>query len=180
MSKQKILAKRIFWSLMFLAWVALIAYFTVQDGDTSATTTGVIASRFYRESNKMFEILFGRGISYATFHFYIRKLGHFMIHAGLAFITVRTSLWMTLERSFGLKLAWVFAIAIAVLDEMAQMLIPGRYTAVMDFLINLSGVIVGAFISSLIGPRSFRIKKKAPPTRSYSVKYGDSDSYFPQ
>ena len=154
MSSRTILFKKVFWCTLFVLWASLIIFFTTQNGSDSSEVSGFVAEKIWRVSNRLLNSVFGRDISFITFHFIVRKIAHFLIHFVFAFIAVRASAWNFPDRKFALIFAWGISLVVAVLDEAAQLSVPGRYGIAADAGINLAGTVLGALLSSFIGPKS--------------------------
>ncbi len=154
MNSRTILFKKVLWCSLFVLWSLLIIFLTTQNGSESGEFSGFIAEKIWRALNRPLGLLFGHTMSFSAFHFFIRKLAHFSVHFVFAFIAIRATIWNFSERRPALVFAWIVAILVAILDEAAQLSVPGRASAVTDAGINLAGVFFGAFLSSLLGPKS--------------------------
>ena len=150
MISRAILFKKVFWCTLFVLWASLIIFFTTQNGSDSSEVSGFVAEKIWRVLNR----LLGHDISFITFHFIVRKIAHFSIHFVFAFIAIRASVWNFPDRKFALIFAWGISLVVAVLDEAAQLSVPGRYGIFADAGINLAGTVLGALLSSFIGPKS--------------------------
>jgi len=154
MNTRKIRQKRIFWWAVFGLWLVLTVYLSSQNGSGSSDVSSWLAAKLWRASNAFTRTMLDRGISYSTFHFYIRKLAHFTVHLVLAFVTVRAAAWSFATKKDALRFAFALTVFLALFDEAIQLAAPGRTSAVLDGAINLSGVLVGLFISSRFGPKA--------------------------
>ena len=151
MSKQK--SMRWLWWSLFVVWAILTFFLSSQNGDGSASLSQKIALWFWRGTR----LVFGGSVShirFIVFHRFFRKMTHFVVHMILAFFLVRASCWTFSSRKTALWFSWIFAILIAVIDEAVQLIAPGRVGTFYDAWLNLGGITLGAFISSLLGPKN--------------------------
>ena len=154
MNSRTILFKKVLWCSLFVLWASLIIFFTAQNGSESSEVSGFIAENLWPLFKQPLSFTVGHEISRSAFHFFIRKLAHFSIHFIFAFIAVRAVVWNFQKRRPALIIAWHIAVFVSILDEAAQLSVPGRYGVVADAGINLAGTLLGAFLSSLLGPKS--------------------------
>jgi VanZ family protein len=151
MSKQK--SMRWFWWSLFAAWALLTFFLSAQSGDGSSSLSHNLAIWLWRAMR----VVFGDSVThikFIAFHRVFRKVTHFVVHMVLAFLLVRASCWTFSSRKTALWFSWVLAIFIAIIDEAIQIVAPGRVSMLYDAGLNLSGTVLGAFISSLIGPKN--------------------------
>ena len=152
MDLRKIRRKRAFWWTAFGLWLVLAVYLSSQNGSGSSDVSGWLATKLWRVSNALTKVLLDRGISYATFHFCVRKLAHFTVHLVLAFVTMRASAWSFPRREEATHFTVVLALFMAIFDELIQLVAPGRSSVALDGVINLGGAVVGLLVSSRLGP----------------------------
>jgi len=145
MNTRKKRLKRAFWWSFFAVWLVLTVFLSSQSGYGSSSLSRIISVKLWHGFIKVFG-----NFSLATFHFYFRKFAHAFVHFVLAFVTVRASLWSFPERASALRFALIFSTCIALFDEAIQLVSPGRSSAFFDAGLNLSGVIVGTFLSACI------------------------------
>ena len=151
MPKQK--SMRWFWWSLFAMWALLTFFLSSQNGDGSASLSQDLALWIWRGMR----VVFGDSVThikFLVFHQVFRKVTHFAVHMVLAFFLVRASCWTFSSRKTALWLSWVLAISIAVIDEVVQLVAPGRVSMLYDAGLNLGGTVLGAFISSLFGPKN--------------------------
>lgn len=147
--------KRILWWSLFAGWLVLTVYLSSQDGTESAYMSQDIALQTWRT----IRAIFGESalnMRFIVFHRIFRKVTHFVIHFVLAFLLVRASRWSFSSKKTALCFAWGFAITIALANEAVQLVSPGRVSAMFDAGLNLGGAVLGALISSFLGPKDLK------------------------
>ena len=155
MVMRKRYTKRILWWSLFAGWLVLTVYLSTQNGTESAYLSQDIALKVWRS----LRAIIGEGLfnmKFIVFHRIFRKVTHFMIHFVLAFLLVRASCWTFPSKKTALGFAWIFAIAVAILNEAVQLVSPGRVSAMFDAGLNLGGAVLGALISSFLGPKHLK------------------------
>jgi len=152
MTMRKRYFKRILWWSLFTGWLVLTVYLSTQDGTESAYLSQDIALHLWRTLRSIFTNAFA-DMRFIVFHRTFRKVTHFLIHFVLAFLLVRASRWTFASKKTALGFAWAFAIAVALVDEAVQLVSPGRVSAMLDAGLNLGGAVLGALISSFLGPK---------------------------
>ncbi len=95
----------------------------------------------------------------APFQFVVRKSAHFCLYfllGTLAFLSVLTydKIASWLKVSIGISFAYLYAVS----DEIHQRFVPGRSGELRDTLIDLSGAIIGVFITVFIVKRTKKYK----------------------
>ena len=136
--------------LIVLAVMALIFFFSAQEGEDSAELSNgvtlwalnLLVPGFggFPDARKL-EYLQSAG-------YYVRKLAHFSEYALLG-LTLSNYLHYVMEgrRFYRIALtAWIIATLYAMTDELHQMFVGGRGPAVFDVCIDSAGAVTGAFI----------------------------------
>ena len=95
----------------------------------------------------------------APFQFVVRKSAHFCLYfllGTLAFLSVLTydKIASWLKVSIGIDFAFLYAVS----DEIHQRFVPGRSGELRDTLIDLSGAVIGVFITVFIVKRTKKYK----------------------
>ena len=95
----------------------------------------------------------------APFQFVVRKSAHFCLYfllGTLAFLSVLTydKIDSWLKVSIGIDFAFLYAVS----DEIHQRFVPGRSGELRDTLIDLSGAVIGVFITVFIVKRTKKYK----------------------
>lgn len=95
----------------------------------------------------------------APFQFVVRKSAHFCLYfllGTLAFLSVLTydKIASRLKVSIGISFAFLYAVS----DEIHQRFVPGRSGELRDTLIDLSGAVLGVFITVFIVKRTKKYK----------------------
>ena len=131
------------WALV-LIWLTITAYLSQQSGIKSSATSGIIARLLFRVARH-----FRPGVSFATFHYLVRKCAHFGMHFVLAWLGYR-AFSLFFDKRFYTLVATIslFGLA-AVFDELIQSVSPGRAMMLEDAMINVSGVLCGAIVGVL-------------------------------
>ncbi len=79
------------------------------------------------------------------------KIYHFAFYAVLGFLWVRAATEGKKARfCFALRSSLLFASLFAALDELHQLLIPGRFADFADFIANVVGLIAGVFVFKIL------------------------------
>ena len=79
------------------------------------------------------------------------KIYHFAFYAVLGFLWVRAATEGKKARfCFALWSSLLFASLFAALDELHQLLIPGRFADFADFIANVVGLIAGVFVFKIL------------------------------
>lgn len=143
--KQRRELKIVFWWTLSILWMALTMYLSNQIGSNSSALSNRVAKSIWQPLYDLFPSL-----EFDEFHFAIRKLAHFAVHAVLAFSIFRAAWHSFRKKGAALFLALVVAGGIAVFDELVQLRAPGRVWAVTDMGINLLGVSLGTCFSSIL------------------------------
>jgi len=128
---------------MVFSWILLILSFSYQDGETSSelsttfvdTLIGVI---------EVFEPNFQDRFDIASIHGLIRGLAHFSLYFVLGIFSAHM-FHQHFKDWFRIGVdATLFALVIAIFDEMFQSFIPGRAMTLNDVFIDALGALIGA------------------------------------
>lgn len=137
--------KAIIWWVVSVLWLALTIFLSSQVGSDSASLSTRIAKVVWSPLNKIFP-----GLSFKDFHYLVRKLAHFGVHAVLAFNVFRASWHSFRKRGAALATTIILAGTIAVINELIQLNAPGRTWAVSDVGLNLLGISIGTCFSAIL------------------------------
>ncbi|MBR5389093.1 VanZ family protein [Candidatus Saccharibacteria bacterium] len=147
--------KRVLWWGLFAIWLTLTVYLSSQNGVGSSSLSMRISKTLWNGIRSAFGIHF-LPMHFITFHYLVRKAAHFTVHFLLAFFLVRASCWTFQSRKTAMIFAWSAAAVISMIDEALQLGAPGRFSAVFDAGLNVSGAVFGSFFSSLLGPKNLK------------------------
>ncbi len=78
---------------------------------------------------------------YNFVHFFLRKKGHFIIYAALAFLLIQQQLLYKRDAARAFALALAIVLAVAMVDEGMQFFSAGRSGMFLDVLLDLYGTI---------------------------------------
>ena len=132
---------RIITTLCLIATVVFIFSNSLQDANTS----GAQSDKVVEGVQNIVNTIVPSNPPTVTSKF-VRKSAHFSEFMLLGFLAVLTYLSYTNNR----KVVWVipvFGLVIAIIDEVLQLFIDGRVGAVLDVLIDFSGVIFGILVA---------------------------------
>ncbi|MBR3319886.1 VanZ family protein [Candidatus Saccharibacteria bacterium] len=135
----------IIWWLVSIVWLSLTVYLSSQIGSESANLSRTIAEFSWNLLSKFLSKL-----GFARYHFYVRKLAHFFVHAVLAFTVYRASNYSFKRKGAVVAFTLILVTSVAVFDEIIQLQAPGRVSTSMDAGINLLGVCIGTCLSSIL------------------------------
>ncbi|SES82271.1 VanZ family protein [Anaerobranca gottschalkii] len=141
------------WLLVFI-WMAIIFYFSSQQGEESSELSSGLVQVVVEITEKLVPNTVNR-LDYNTLHHFIRKQGHFFIYFILGILTSNA---LTLSRVKGQKNIWLslsVCVIYAITDEVHQVFVPGRSGEVRDVLIDSIGAFAGIVIY-----RNLRFLKK--------------------
>ena len=131
--------------IIFLIWLGMAIFLSTQDYSGSVTVSGSLARWTYNNTT----CLFGK-IPLARFHFYFRKVGHFIMHFGVGLFGLMAIWWTLRKRKLALLLALILGITIAIFDEVMQTQVAGRTPDLVDGIINITSVLAGLVAAELI------------------------------
>ena len=140
------------YKLHILITIAIMAFIFIQSalsGDLSGAQSGIIVSMLHKLT----------GVDCDVLSLIVRKTAHFTEYMILGIsLAVNAFDWSRIKKvkwsALSLwSIAWAIGTVYAVTDEMHQYFVPGRECAVMDMMIDSTGVAVGAIITMLIGLR---------------------------
>lgn len=92
--------------------------------------------------------------------FITRKGAHFSVYTLLGICLVPPLTLYAGKRGHAALAAWLFCVAYAVSDELHQYFIPGRSCEIRDFLIDVSGALLGVLIACAAAALWQRRQKK--------------------
>ncbi len=130
-------SKKVFAWVLFLGCLALIFFFSSQNGNDSSATSNVvlkILNDFLKIPYQNWESLL------------IRKIAHFSIYLILAIVTLNLLKQYTKLSKRQIIMALIFCLLYAISDEFHQSFIGGRSPEVTDVLIDFAGSIIGSLI----------------------------------
>lgn len=136
----------------FIVWLCVVWGHSLMSGDASSAES----SRFVFLVRPLFELFGCYDETIMTFA--IRKCAHFTEYAILAGLGLRMArAWCATSRS-----AWLVAcaiwVAVPVLDEMIQTIVPGRSGNPRDVLIDMAGGAMGMLVVTVWDRRARRRK----------------------
>lgn len=127
--------------IFYAGWILFIWGNSMQSGVQSGAASGQI-TEFINE-------IFADGDAVVVTEHFIRKMAHFTEYAVLGVLTVlMLQQKRKLNKRYGALMLTIGCVT-AVLDEMIQYFTPGRFCAVTDMLIDMSGVLCGFAIMVL-------------------------------
>jgi VanZ family protein len=85
--------------------------------------------------------------NYGAFDFWVKKSGHFLGYAALAFAYCHA---LGVNEPARGRIAWALAVIFAISDEYHQSFVPGRSAWIMDILIDALGSVFGIMVWLLI------------------------------
>ncbi len=152
MAKWQSWVVRIILSVLTLAVMTMIFFFSSEDAAASDRTSGMFSETVIRllypdfadySPDRQAEV-------YGQVQTLVRKLAHFSEYAVLGFLLRCCILsWIGPGKHFWIP-AWGAGTLYAMTDELHQMLIDGRSGQVQDVLLDSSGVLTGVILASLL------------------------------
>lgn len=129
-----------------ILWILVCAFIlwifsnSLENGASSGNLSEKVAAWLIHAVNST-----GFSIAFDQFHFYVRKAAHFSEYALLGFLTVLAIHNGPLFRPVfcNFLLFWLLP---PLMDEGIQHFVPGRYGALSDSLIDMSGFLAGSFL----------------------------------
>lgn len=143
-------------------WMALIFWFSAQNGETSGSTSGNFIEFVAKIFNPNFENLTEsqRSEIISSWQLVVRKTAHFSEYAVLGILSanaLRTyNLSTTAKRLFPCAICLVYAVS----DEIHQYFVPDRACRALDVLIDTSGGVTGVVVFCLLAWVVSRKKRK--------------------
>lgn len=138
------MSKKIIKTLLLIAWLILIFYFSAQNGTISSNTSGrllKIIANFLKVSDVDNFV--------STFSFLIRKTAHFSEYFILFIISYNCFKEYSNFKKIAL-ISFIFCVLCASFDEFHQLFVDGRSGQVKDVLIDSSGAFCAFLIWHLI------------------------------
>ncbi len=144
--------RRLCWLLSF-GWMGVIYWFSAQDAEASAESSGSFMAfllRLFRVQSS--EAILTNTDTYSTIDFILRKGAHFTIFTVLGLLLCTTiSLYPNAIRLQKIVLPLSLGILYACIDELHQYFVPGRACQIRDVAIDTAGVLVGVLLTLGIG-----------------------------
>lgn len=126
--------KYLIWLLPTI-WLGITFFLTFQSGDSSGRLSHIIAGQICA--------IFGNTPDPYTLEMTMRDIAHFGIHFVLAFLTALAAYYDSDDAFRPGMLAFFLCIAVGLIDEIGQIIIPGRFFEPIDIARNLLGVLYG-------------------------------------
>ena len=157
------------WLVLTVLWIAVIFSFSSTPGEKSANQSQTVTEKFVQVVWKDYEMAEkpepgSLDLIYDTI---VRKTAHLCSYALLGILMLLTVKGFADKKSWhfpAYKLSVPLSVAVAILDEINQLLTEGRSGRVLDVLSDTTGVVIGTFVCYKLLQR--RIKKN-------SIKAGD-------
>ena len=130
-------ARAAVFGMLSIAWVGAMTWFSMQSGEESGALSGKIV-------DGLLGWMLARGADAEKIEFLVRKLALSGLLTGMSLFSIGRGRG-ALMASLGLEAA------IAVSNELVQLLPEGRACSVRDMLIDFSGAALGVGIAMLIG-----------------------------
>lgn len=128
--------KYLIWSLPAI-WFGLTFFLTFQNGDSSGRLSHIIAEKICNTLNYQ---------DVYTAEIILRDCAHFGIHFVLAFLTMIATYYDNIDPFTDAIISILICMMIAILDELGQVVIPGRSLEFTDILRNIVGILSGTVI----------------------------------
>ena len=152
MGWNRTILRRLFW-LASLGWMGLIFWFSAQNAEESAESSGSVMTfllRFFKVDS-MEEIL-ADTVLYSMVDFALRKSAHFAVFGMLGvLLCITISLYPNAIRLQKIVLPLSLGILYACIDELHQYFVPGRACQIRDVCIDTAGVLAGVLLVLGIG-----------------------------
>ncbi|MBQ4605712.1 MAG: VanZ family protein [Clostridia bacterium] len=155
------IVRRLFWLASF-GWMGLIFWFSAQNAEKSAESSGSVMTFLLRlfKVDSMEEILTDT-VLYSMVDFALRKSAHFAVFGILGILLCITiSLYPNAIRLQKIVLPLSLGILYACIDELHQYFVPGRACQIRDVCIDTAGVLVGVLLVLWLGRRIRRRREK--------------------
>lgn len=137
-------AKKVFRWLLVLIWLAFTIFLSRQNGASSSTLSGGVATGLSGFLAKI-----GIKVNYYSFHAFLRQMAHFGIHLVLAILFYRALVLVCGGFKTSICLSLLFCGLVALYDEYVQYYRPGRVFDLEDIALNLLGVSLGVILGIL-------------------------------
>ena len=121
-----------------LSWLILVFYLSLQSGDDSSKISLYISEKL------------ASNIPPETMHAFVRSSAHFCIHFVLAILCYCAAYYNTEQPA---KFTAITCIIIAIVDEVIQLIAPGRFLELADIMLNVSGTIIALAVCTFIAPK---------------------------
>lgn len=149
MSPKRKRVKRVFFLIMIAASVAMIWFFSSDNGKRSSGKSHevaiVCAKVLYRDFDALAET--AREEIVDQLHYPIRKMGHMAEFANLGIWCALFASTLPIRRHLGMAgVALGICLLVAVMDETHQLFVPGRGSSAIDVCIDMVGAGVGTLV----------------------------------
>lgn len=152
----KVILKRIIFTILIIVNCLVIFKFSSQDADTSSQTSGVVVNKIVDKISNVNKEKLTDDVT-----FVVRKCAHLSIYTLLG-------IWlMNLANTFNLLstrnrivFCIIFGMMYATSDELHQKFVNGRSAEIRDVCIDTCGVILGILLVILVGKIIKNIKTK--------------------
>lgn len=153
--------------LLSAVWMVVIFLFSAQDGEESSRTSGKVVDLVapvvvpgYDQLDESEKVEKQESVS-----FFVRKGSHFSEYAILGLLLSFSLPYGRMKRLYSSLIAIGIGVLYAISDEIHQNFSDGRSPAVLDVLIDLSGVLAGVLCACLILWLAGRWKKREKKAR---------------
>ena len=141
-NNKKIILLFVSWFLLIM-WLGLIFVFSNQSGSESSELSLEVTGYVVRIVNA---VVPSAEISKVELHNFVRKNAHFFVYFVLAILTMNAFKRCGLKKGKLILSVISFCLLIAVLDEIHQLYVPGRYGSIFDVVIDVMGSLLGILI----------------------------------
>lgn len=143
MKRERRTALSMFLWLLAIGWVAVLFFFSGQNGVQSSELS-------MRVLNYLLRLFPGLPYSMEWMHTVLRKMAHFGIFAVEGFLLGMALMTTMQRRALGGTIALLCCVAMAGLNEYHQSFMDGRSCALMDVGIDAGGALAGVLFAALI------------------------------
>lgn len=130
--------------ILAFSWIAVIYYFSNQNGAQSSAVSNSVTSKALR----LFVPQYGefpieeQRIIYRRFSLFVRKMAHFMEYFCLAFFLFCGCIFLFKKDWLAYLVSCILVIVIAIGDEIHQYFVEGRVAMIQDVIIDVLGALV--------------------------------------
>jgi len=145
------------------AWLAILAFLTLQGGDD----TSALSLRIARWLTAILKQIGRYEVSTFTLNMALRKSAHVIVFfiLGLLLTNAIRATFIALKRGLTSAIAGAVCAIIAVSCEYSKTFIPGRHCQWDEAALDIAAAITGVLIFSLLN--SFKRRKKDPPCQPH-------------
>lgn len=139
---------RIASAVAVLLWMAVIFWFSAQNGSSSGSMSAGVTEALARLLTPGFDRLspLAQAETVEAMHLFVRKAAHFAEYAVLGMLTVNALRTYRLNKALRLILPVVICLVYAISDEIHQYFIPDRACRALDVFIDTLGGLTGTLI----------------------------------